>query len=102
MATIYPDWKEKIIYSNDGPKPQVLEETDKLKVILSGLAEGQKVPVHPAELGMYYFLEGTGWMTVDEERFAVQPGAIVIVPSGAKRGIEAETQLAFLAARVVA
>ena len=101
MVTIYPDWKEKIIYSTDGPNPQVLEETDKLKVILSGLAAGQKVPHHPAELGMYYFLEGTGWMTVDEERFAVQPGAIVIAPSGAKRGIDAETQLAFLAARVV-
>jgi hypothetical protein len=39
-------------------------------------------------------------MIVGEERFVVHAGATVIVPDGATRGIEAETQLAFLAVRL--
>ena len=69
-------------------------------MIVAGLEPGQKIPQHPEGLAMYHFLEGTGWMSVEDERFAVQPGAIVITPAGAKRGVDAETRLAFLAARV--
>ena len=39
-------------------------------------------------------------MLVDDERFAVKPGAIVVAPDGAKRGVEAQTRLAFIAVRV--
>jgi len=48
---------------------------------------------------MYHFLDGSGWMTVAGERVAVSAGATIVAPQGAPRGIEAETQLAFLAAR---
>jgi len=97
---LYPDWKEKVTYSAEGPKPQVLEENNRLKVVLAGLEQGQKIPEHPENLGMYYFLEGNGWMTIDGERVAVSQGATVITPQGAERGMEAETRLAFIAARV--
>lgn len=97
---LYPDWKEKVVFSNEGPKPKILEENDRLKVILAGLEPGQMIPEHPENLGMYYFLEGSGWMIVDGERFAVRQGAIVITPQGAARGMQAETRLAFIAARV--
>lgn len=97
---LYPNWKEKVVFSADGPQPQVLAENEKLKVIVAGLEPGQKIPPHPEASAMYHFLEGTGWMIVDDERFAVGPGATVVMPDGAKRGIEAETRLAFLAARV--
>jgi mannose-6-phosphate isomerase-like protein (cupin superfamily) len=49
---------------------------------------------------MYHFLAGTGWMTVDDQRLPVGPGATVVMPAGAHRGVEAETRLAFVAARV--
>ena len=98
--TLCSDWKEKVVYSAEGPQPQVLLEDDKVKVVIGGLQAGQKIPVHPAGLGVYHFLEGTGWMIVDDERFAVSPGATVIAPAGAQRGIEAETRLAFLATPV--
>lgn len=97
---LYPNWKEKVVFSADGPQPQVLAENEKLKVIVAGLEPGQKIPPHPEASAMYHFLEGTGWMIVDDERFAVGLGATVVMPDGAKRGIEAETRLAFLAARV--
>jgi quercetin dioxygenase-like cupin family protein len=99
---LYPDWRDNVAFSDEGPQPAIatLLETDKLTVIIGGLQPGHKIPVHPEALAMYHFLEGTGWMTVDEERFAVEAGATVIVPAGAARGMEAETRLAFLATRV--
>ena len=97
---LYPDWKEKVNFSPEGPKPQVLEEDNRLKVILAGLEPGQKIPEHPENLGMYYFLEGKGWMIVDGERIEVSQGATVITPQGAVRGMEAQSRLAFIAARV--
>jgi quercetin dioxygenase-like cupin family protein len=100
MPLVFPDWRAKVVFSSDGPQPQILAETDKFKVILGGLEAGQNIPFHPEGLATYYFLEGTGWMTVEAERFAVQPGVIVVTPAGAQRGVEADTRLAFLAARV--
>jgi quercetin dioxygenase-like cupin family protein len=99
-ATLYPGWKELVAFSAEGPQPHVLMETERLKIVVAGLLPGQSIPPHPAALGMYHFLEGNGWMMVDGERLAVDAGATVIVPDGAARGIEAETQLCFLATRV--
>lgn len=97
---LYPDWKEKVVFSKEGPKPQTLEENNRLKVIIAGLEPGQKIPEHPENLAVYHFLEGVGWMIVDGERFAVSQGATVITPQGAARGMEAETRLAFIATRM--
>jgi quercetin dioxygenase-like cupin family protein len=97
---LYPNWKAKVIFSAEGPQPQVLTEGEKLKVIIAGLEPGQTIPRHSEGLALYHFLEGAGWMDVDGERFTVGPGATVITPAGATRGLEAETRLAFLAARV--
>ncbi len=97
----YPDWRDKVVFSADGPKPQPLLETPNFKVVVAGLEPGQKIPPHPEGASVFHFLQGTGWMTVGDERFAVKPGSTVVAPAGANRGIEAETRLAFLAARVV-
>lgn len=99
-TTLYPDWKEKIVYSNDGPQPQMLMVNEKVKFILAGLEPGQQIPEHAEAEAIYHFLEGTGWMTVDGERMAVGSGATIVMPEGAVRGMEAETRLAFLAARI--
>ena len=98
--TFNPDWREKVVYSAEGPQPQILLENEKVKVLIAGLEPGQRIPPHPETLGVYHFLEGTGWMIVDGERLPVEPGATVITPVGASRGVEAGTRLAFLATRV--
>lgn len=100
MQMLYPDWRENVVFAQDGPKPQVLMGNDKLKVVIGGLEAGQKIPPHPEGESVFHFLEGNGWMIVGDERFAVKSGATVVTPAGAKRGIEAETRLVFLAARV--
>ena len=97
---VYPDWKKVVVYSEKGPKPQVLEQNDKFKAVLGGLAPGASIPPHPEGPAVFHFLEGSGRMIVDEEKISVKAGATVIVPDGARRGMEAETQLAFLAIRI--
>lgn len=99
-STFYPDWREKAIFSPAGPQPHILAENENLKVIVGSLDVGQKIPQHPEALAVYHFLEGTGWMTVDDEQYSVSSGATVITPEGAKRGVEAETRLVFLAVRI--
>ncbi|MCC6458520.1 MAG: hypothetical protein IT328_26465 [Caldilineaceae bacterium] len=97
---LYPDWREKIVYSSTGAQPQMLLVTDRVKIILAGLEAGQTIPEHAEAGAMYHFLEGNGWIVVDGERLQVSSGATVIMPEGAVRGMEAETRLAFLAVRL--
>lgn len=99
-SILYSNWQEKVVFGTDGPQPEILVENEKMKVILAGLKPGQKIPSHPEALATYHFLEGNGWMVVDDERYAVTAGATVITPEGSARGIEADTQLVFMAVRV--
>jgi quercetin dioxygenase-like cupin family protein len=99
-ATLYPNWRDKVVYSSDGPQPQILMVNDEVKIIVAGLEPGQKIPEHSEAAAMYHFLEGTGRMLVDGESLEVGPGATVVMPEGAVRGMEAETRLAFLATRI--
>ncbi len=96
---LYSNWREKIVFSPSGPQPQVLIETERFKSVLVGLEAGQKLPQHAGGAAMYHFLDGTGYVTVNGERSAVQAGSTVVMPEGAERGIEATTRLAFIAAR---
>ncbi|MCK6580790.1 MAG: hypothetical protein L6Q98_22080 [Anaerolineae bacterium] len=101
MQTVFVvDWRDQAVFSPDGPHPQVLAQTDKLKAIIGSLEAGQVIPPHPEALAVYLFLEGSGWMTVDDQRYPVLSGTIIITPGGAARGVEAETRLVFLAARI--
>lgn len=101
-TTLYPEWREQIVYAPHGPQPRVLLENERVKVILAGLEPGQVIPGHAEATAVYHFLEGTGWMVVDGEKLAVGPGATVVMPDGAVRGIEAQTRLAFLATKAIA
>lgn len=38
---------------------------------------------HPGQEEVYFFVQGTGIMVVDEERIRVEAGAIVLIPDGA-------------------
>jgi quercetin dioxygenase-like cupin family protein len=96
----FPDVKTRVIFSSEGPQPQSLYSGGQLKVITAGLQAGQKIPVHPEGLAVYTFLEGNGWMVVDEERLKVCPGATVITLAGAQRGIEADSRLIFIVSRI--
>jgi quercetin dioxygenase-like cupin family protein len=98
--TYVPDWKEEIIYSDNGPQTLLLAENKKIKIILGGMQAKQEIPPHEATVGIYHFLEGTGWMQVDEEKLKITPRTTIIVPRDSIRGIKAESRLAFFAMRI--
>ena len=92
-------WQDRVVYGVDGPEPQVLLETDKLRAVLVGLEAGQSIPAHPALASVYLVIEGSGWMTVNDERVELKPGVFVTMPEGTVRGVQAETRLVFLGTR---
>jgi quercetin dioxygenase-like cupin family protein len=99
FETYFPETKAKAVFGVDGPKPQFLIDTPKFKALVVGLATGQQIPLHHGEAAMYHFLEGSGFMTVGEETFVIQPGVTVIAPSGVARGMNAKTPVIFLGSK---
>ncbi|MEP7137793.1 MAG: cupin domain-containing protein [Chloroflexota bacterium] len=95
----FADTKSKAVFAADGPKPQFLMDTPQFKALVVGLEAGGQIPVHPGEAAMYHFLEGTGLMTVGDESFEIKPGVTVVVPSSAKRGMNAKTRVVFLGSK---
>ena len=89
-------WTDKITFGTEGPQPQPLLDNDEVKMVLVGLEPKQQIPAHPVPPAVYYFIEGYGWMTINDDRFEVGPGVIVRTPDGANRSIEAKTRLVFL------
>jgi quercetin dioxygenase-like cupin family protein len=98
-AIYFSSTAEQIVFDNDGPRPQVLVDCEKLKVIVAGLEPGQQFPPHPETLAVYHLLSGKGAMTVNGTDFPVHAGATVIAPPGATRGMHARSRLTFLAAK---
>ncbi len=96
----YPDWHTQVTFSAQGPQPKALYLDEHFKVLLAGLEPGQSIPQHPEGASVYYFLEGQGVMLVDDKPVEVGPGAILVLPDGAARGLQANSRLVFLAARV--
>lgn len=100
IAEIYfADLKNRAVFSVDGPQPQFLFDTPGFKTVVVGLEAGQQIPLHPDVAAVYYFLEGSGLMTVGNETFAIQPGATILTPAGALRGMNAKTRTIFLGAK---
>lgn len=99
-AVYYGDTKAQAAFDPAGPHPRFLLDSDPLKVLVAGLEPGQEIPIHPEAAAMYHFLAGSGTMWIDGTAFAIQPGATVIAPGGADRGMTAATRLVFLAAKV--
>ncbi len=101
METIfYSSWRDRVTFSTEEPQLQALVEEEGLKVVIAGFLPGQSIPPHPESRGIFYIIEGSGWMTVAGERLAIEAGATVIVPDGVTRGFEAKTEMAVLVTRV--
>lgn len=100
MPTLfYPSLADVAVFDSSGPRPQFLVDSEKLKVIVAGLEAGQRIPAHAEALAIYYFLDGSGVMTVNNEEFTVHAGSTVVAPPGAERGIHATGRLTFLAVK---
>jgi quercetin dioxygenase-like cupin family protein len=93
-------WQNHLRFGEEGPNPQTVVENERVRVIVAGLKPGQHIPIHPEAAAVYHFLDGRGRMTVDGVEFPVGPGSIIVMDEGAARGLQAETQIVFLAVRL--
>ena len=100
LPTIIADASQQAAFNAGEPQPNILFENEQAKVIVGALEPGQQIPSHSEALAVYHFLQGEGWMTVDEQRTAVRPGVTIITPRGSKRGVQATSRLSFLAVRI--
>lgn len=96
----FPDVKNKVIFSPAGAHPQNLYTDGRLKLLVAGLEPGQVIPMHPEGFTLYLFLEGSGWMIVDDQRLKVGPGSAIVASAGSMRGIEADEPIIFMTVRL--
>jgi quercetin dioxygenase-like cupin family protein len=95
-----PDWHDIVVYSKPGPTPRLLVDEPELRVLVAGLEPGGRIPPHPERRAVYHALAGEGFLFLDGVALPFREGAIVVVPEGSTRGIEAVTELAFMAVRI--
>ena len=94
QPAILPDYRQSTAFQPDRFSPVPLGQTDRVKIVLTCFEPGQVIPVHSPGVDMtLVVLEGTGTVVAGDEEAEVGPGAIVIVPAGAARGVRATTRL---------
>ena len=77
--------------------PNVVYQSNEIKVVLAYFKEGQFIPVHtPAVDLVLYILKGEAEVVAGDERLNAAKDDLIIIPKGAKRGIKALTELAIL------
>lgn len=98
-AVYFPDVTAQVVFDAARPRPQFVFDSLHLKALVAALEPGQQIPAHPEALAVYYFVAGEGEMEVDGRIYAVAPGALVVTPDGARRGLRAASRLVFLAVK---
>ena len=69
---------------------RVLAETDRFRVVIAALEDGQEIPLHAPPLDMVMtIVEGIGQVMAGDQVHAVRAGDVVIVPAGQTRGLRA-------------
>jgi quercetin dioxygenase-like cupin family protein len=70
---------------------QTVQESPRQKVVLGYFEPGQFIPVHAPDSDVAItVLEGQGTVRDGETDHSVEPGDVVVVPAGDKRGVRAE------------
>ena len=91
---IVSDYRQFATFQPGRFSPVPLGQTDRVKVVLTCFEPGQYIPVHSPGVDMtLVILEGEGTVVAGDQEAEVGPGAIVIVPAGASRGVRATTRL---------
>ena len=93
------DLNERVGFSKEFA-PKILRANPTYKVPLICLEAGTEIPPHPSGTGVFYFISGTGIMTVEGEAREVGPGSMVFVEKGETRGIKATDRLTAFAVHI--
>jgi quercetin dioxygenase-like cupin family protein/iron-sulfur cluster repair protein YtfE (RIC family) len=77
-------------FSAAGFGRRALAETDRLRVVIAALQDGQEIPLHTPALDLVMtIVEGTGQVMAGESVHSIRAGDVVVVPAGETRGLRA-------------
>jgi quercetin dioxygenase-like cupin family protein len=77
-------------FSADGFGRRTLAETDRLRVVVAALEDGQQIPLHAPQLDLVMtIVEGIGEVMAGESLHPVRAGDVIVVPAGETRGLRA-------------
>lgn len=93
------DVNERVGFSDEFT-PRILRVGHGYKVPLICMEPGQEIPPHPSGTGVFYFISGTGVMTVEGGEKEVKAGDMVFVDRGESRGIRASERLIAFAVHI--
>ena len=77
--------------------PRILRVKPEYKVPLICMEPGQEIKPHQGGLGIFYFMSGSGIMTVEGKEISVKAGTLVFAEKGESRGIRATERLTAIA-----
>jgi len=77
-------------FSPEGFGRRTLVETDRLRVVVAALEDGQQIPLHAPQLDLVMtIVEGIGEVVAGQSLHPVRAGDVIVVPAGETRGLRA-------------
>jgi quercetin dioxygenase-like cupin family protein len=77
-------------FSAEGFGRRVLVETDRFRLVVAALEEGQEIPLHAPDVDLVMaVMDGTGEVMAGATAYPVRAGDVVFVPRGRTRGLRA-------------
>jgi len=88
------DFTSERAFEDDRFRAHVLHQSDSQKVVMGYFRPDQFIPVHAPDSQVAITVHtGEGVVREGETDHHVEPGSVVVVPAGEKRGVRAETEL---------
>jgi quercetin dioxygenase-like cupin family protein/iron-sulfur cluster repair protein YtfE (RIC family) len=77
-------------FSPEGFGRRTLVETDRLRVVVAALEDGQQIPLHAPQLDLVMtIVDGIGQVMAGQNLHPVRAGDVIVVPAGETRGLRA-------------
>ncbi len=97
LPLFIPDLRGVVQIPDKGIVSSILQNDNRLKVVLYGLAAGHAMSLHAAPLPtMLYFVAGEASLTLGEETMEVSTGAFTHMPAHLQHAIVAHTPVLML------
>ena len=90
MKAVYGSAAELAEFGADAFVAKELGASDRAKVVLAGLEDGQQIPLHAPDVDLAMaVLSGTGDLWIGDAPHPIAPGDVAVIPAGTTRGVRA-------------
>ena len=95
--TCFLDLAKEAQPPSSGILSRTLHNTDRVKLVLFGFAEGEELSEHTASMpAIVHFIEGKAAMTLSDDTIEASAGTWVHMPANLKHSIKATTPVVML------